>query len=162
MILPLFPQYGFHLYQSLCIVQTLGIDPVVWLGLKLLVCCFQEGTFQYDGDLYLMCLLVQCLCGDTNRPILVVAMWYGSRQHLDVVVVVCDSQDGLTALMWAVRNGHTSTVALLLEKGAPVDQADKVRLFCLPFSSAQIASVHVRVLCANPLHLVQSLLGNVL
>ena len=37
-----------------------------------------------------------------------------------------DEQDGWTALNIAAQNGHTSAVALLLEKGASVEQANKV------------------------------------
>ena len=58
---------------------------------------------------------------------LVVVHCFGSCQPFDVPVVVCDAQMGKTALIWAAREGHTSTVGLLLEKGASVDQADEVR-----------------------------------
>lgn len=36
-------------------------------------------------------------------------------------------QDGCTALMWASRYEHSATVKLLLDKGAKIDIADKVR-----------------------------------
>ena len=41
--------------------------------------------------------------------------------------IVVDAQDGATALIMAARNGHTSTVALLMEKGASVDHAIEVK-----------------------------------
>ena len=49
-----------------------------------------------------------------------------SREPFDAFFVGCDTQDGWTALIVAAENGHTSTVALLLEKGSSVEQADKV------------------------------------
>ena len=75
---------------------------------------------------------------------------FGSCEPFDVPVVVCDAQGGCTALIVAAENGHTSTVALLLEKGASVDQAEQVRRRCPCSSSAGPASVHVLVLCLNP------------
>ena len=81
---------------------------------------------------------------------LVLVKCFGSCQPFDVPVVVCDAQDGRTALMWAAQNGHTSTVGLLLEKGASVDQAEGVRRRCPCCSSARPASVHVLVFCLNP------------
>ena len=35
-------------------------------------------------------------------------------------------QNGCTALMWALRYGHTAIATLLLELGASIDIADKV------------------------------------
>ena len=49
------------------------------------------------------------------------------KNTLDTPVVVRDAQDGWTAIMAAAQNGHTSTVALLLEKGASVNHANKVK-----------------------------------
>ena len=65
---------------------------------------------------------------------LVFVKCFGSCEPFDVPVGVCDAQGGAMALIVAARYGHTSTVALLLEKGASVDQADEVRWRC-PCSS---------------------------
>ena len=54
-------------------------------------------------------------------------MWFGSQDPLVFMEVVCYAQDGWTALIVAAQNGHVSTVTLLLDKGALVDQANKVR-----------------------------------
>ena len=81
---------------------------------------------------------------------LVFVKCFGSCEPFDVPVVVCDAQGGQTALFGAARGGHTSTVSLLLEKGASVDQANEVRRRCPCCSSAGPASVHVLVLCLNP------------
>ena len=81
---------------------------------------------------------------------LVFVKCFGSCEPFDVPVVVCDAQYGETALIVAARGGHTSTVALLLEKGASVDNAKQVRWRCLCSSTAGPASVHVLVLCLNP------------
>ena len=75
---------------------------------------------------------------------------FGSFQLFDVPVIVCDAQEGWTPLMRAAQNGHTSTVGLLLEKGALVDHVDEVRRRCPCSSSASPASVHVLVFCLNP------------
>ena len=74
---------------------------------------------------------------------------FGSCQPFDVPVVVCDAQDGWTALMVAAQNGHTSTVGLLLEKGASVDQVEKVRRRFPCSSSTWPASVHLLMFCVN-------------
>ena len=37
-------------------------------------------------------------------------------------------QDGCTALMWATRNDNAAMVTLLLDKGAAINIADKVKL----------------------------------
>ena len=65
--------------------------------------------------------------GNAIRSILVLVMWFGSQGPCDVLAVVGDAQDGWTALIVAAHYGHSSTVALLLEKGTAVDQANKVR-----------------------------------
>ena len=81
---------------------------------------------------------------------LVFVKCFGSCEPFDVPVVVCDAQDGETALIVAARYGHTNTVALLLEKGASVDQAKQVRRRCLCSSTAGPPCVLVRVFCLNP------------
>ena len=53
-------------------------------------------------------------------------------EPFDTPAVVGDAQDGRTAIWIAAHNGHTSTVELLLEKGASVDHADKVNWCGLP------------------------------
>ena len=94
---------------------------------------------------------VQAWCvGGVNGHLLVLVKCFGSCQPFDVPVVVCDAQSGWTALIWAAENGDTSTVGLLLEKGASVDQGNKVRRRCPCCSSARPASVHVLVFCLNP------------
>ena len=76
---------------------------------------------------------------------------FGSCQPFDVPVVVCDAQSGWTALMLAaLLRAHEQPWRLLLEKGASVDQGDKVRRRCPCCSSAGPASVHVLVFCLNP------------
>ena len=81
---------------------------------------------------------------------LVFVKCFGSCEPFDVPVVVCDAQGGGTALIGAAKNGHTSTVELLLKKGASVDHAEEVRRRCPCSSSAGPPSVHVLVLCLNP------------
>ena len=63
---------------------------------------------------------------------------------------MCDAQDGSTALIWAAQNGHTSAVAVLIEKGASVDQADMVSCHGLSSFSAGPDPVDVFACCAEP------------
>ena len=85
-----------------------------------------------------------------NRPPLALVWWFWSPDPFDVLVVVCGAQSGWTALTEAGSNGHTSTVALLLEKGASVDHADQVKRRCLCSSSATQAPESVCALCLGP------------
>lgn len=76
--------------------------------------------------------------------------WFGSQESFNILIIVRDAQMGWTALTDAARNGHNSTVALLLENGASVEQANKV--ICHGLSSCSIGSDPVAVLacCAEP------------
>ncbi|CAD7704042.1 unnamed protein product, partial [Ostreobium quekettii] len=74
--------------------------------------------------------------------------------------VVGADKNGLTALIGAAEKGHSSAAALLLEKGAMVDQANKVRQRCLSSSSTGPAYVHVLVFCPEPEHWHCCLLRN--
>ena len=93
---------------------------------------------------------VQAWCvGGLNGHLLVLVKCFGSCQPFDVPVIVCDAQYDRTALILAAQNGHTSTVALLLEKDASVDQSDEVRRRCPCSSSTWPVSVHVLMFCLN-------------
>ena len=73
---------------------------------------------------------------------LVCQFW--SPEAFDILVVVCDAQFGWTSLNLAVKNGHTSTVALLLEHGASVNHAEEVSQRFLFLCSAAQALLLVR------------------
>ena len=76
--------------------------------------------------------------------------WFGSQESFNILVIVRDAQMGWTALTDAARNGHNSTVALLLGNGATVEQANKVRWHGLSSFSAGPDSVEVLVFCTEP------------
>ena len=59
---------------------------------------------------------------------------FRSQDPFDTRAILVAAQDGATALHWAAQNGHTSTVALLLEKGALVDNVNKVKWIVLSSS----------------------------
>ena len=74
------------------------------------------------------------VCGVANGCTLVVVYWTGSQDPFDTHALVVDAQHSATALICAAENGHTSTVALLLEKGASVDHVNKVKWIVLSSS----------------------------
>ena len=63
---------------------------------------------------------------------------------------MCDAQFGSTALSWAAQYRDTSTVEVLIEKGASVDQATMVSCHGLSSSSVGPDPVDVFVCCAEP------------
>ena len=106
--------------------------------------CPEGSAFQGGGDVHCMFEIVWHKCtGVPNRPTLVALKCVVSRPPFHSIVDVCGAQLGWTALICAAWNGHTSTVALLLEKGASVDQADEVRWRCPSSCSTGVTSANV-------------------
>jgi len=72
-------------------------------------------------------------CGESKTPVLCIAGLKGSGRALKALLtggadVRLADKEGDTALHWAVREGHTACIGLLLEAGAPVE-AKGVRAF---------------------------------
>jgi len=74
------------------------------------------------------CKAVNCAAGSTPPQCHAFTYLVHNYLHLFCVTLYFSiPQDGLTALIYAVREGHTETVNLLMEAGADVNLQEEVR-----------------------------------